>query len=177
MAEAQHRDAEHPLVALARQAVETYVCEGRVLSAPNPLPECMQGRRGTFVSLHRQGALRGCIGTIEPTQPSIAAEIIANAVASASRDPRFRPVTPGELADLEISVDVLAEPEPIASWEELDPRTYGVIVESGRRRGLLLPDLEGVDTVAKQVAIALQKASISPRDPYRLYRFRVERYH
>jgi len=168
---------EHPLVQLARAAVEAYVRERRIIEPPAELTPEMQERRGVFVSLHRQGNLRGCIGTIEPTRRNVAEEIIANAISAATRDPRFPPVTAAELADLEISVDVLTPPEPITSTAELDPRVYGVIVESGPRRGLLLPDLEGVDTVEQQVAIALQKAWIDPRSPYRMYRFRVIRYH
>jgi len=168
---------EHPLVQLARAAVEAYVRERRIIEPPAELTPEMQERRGVFVSLHRQGNLRGCIGTIEPTRRNVAEEIIANAISAATRDPRFPPVTAAELADLEISVDVLTPPEPITSTAELDPRVYGVIVESGPRRGLLLPDLEGVDTVEQQVSIALQKAWIDPRSPYRMYRFRVIRYH
>ena len=168
---------EHPLVQLARAAVEAYVRERRIIEPPAELTPEMQERRGVFVSLHRQGNLRGCIGTIEPTRRNVAEEIIANAISAATRDPRFPPVTAPELTDLEISVDVLTPPEPITSTAELDPRIYGVIVESGPRRGLLLPDLEGVDTVEQQVSIALQKAWIDPRSPYRMYRFRVIRYH
>ena len=132
---------------------------------------------GTFVSLHRHGHLRGCIGTIAPMQPNVAQEIIGNAISAASRDPRFLPVTPDELADLEISVDVLDEPETIASIDDLDVKEYGVIVERGLRRGLLLPNLEGVDTPQEQVAIALSKAGIQPRERYAMQRFRVTRYH
>ena len=168
---------EHPLVQLARATVEAYVRDGRVTEPPSPpIPE-MQERRGVFVSLHLGKNLRGCIGTIEPTRRNVAEEIIANAISAATRDPRFPPVSADELPRLGISVDVLTEPEPIASSDELDPKVYGVIVESGARRGLLLPDLEGVDTVARQVTIALQKAWIDPRSPYRMYRFRVLRYH
>jgi len=137
----------------------------------------MQTRAGAFVSLHKGAALRGCIGTIEPTQPTLAHEVIANAISAASRDPRFAPLTPDELGELDISVDVLEPAEPISSLDELDPTTYGVIVERGRRRGLLLPDLEGIDTPQQQVNIALRKAWITPDEPYRMYRFRVTRYH
>ncbi|MCD6518986.1 MAG: AmmeMemoRadiSam system protein A [Anaerolineae bacterium] len=168
---------EHPLVQLARRAIESYVREGVVIRPPKELTEEMKRRAGTFVSLHRHGQLRGCIGTIEPVRANVAEEVIANAISAATRDPRFSPLRPDELEDLEISVDVLSEPEPISSLAELDPKVYGVIVESGRRRGLLLPDLEGVDTPEQQVAIALRKAWIDPTEPYRMYRFRVERYH
>lgn len=168
---------EHPLVRLARQAVEAYVREGRIIEPPEELPEEMRQRSGAFVSLHKGSELRGCIGTIEPVRRNLAEEVIANAVSAASRDPRFPPVRSDELEDLDISVDVLSEPEPVKSIAELDPRVYGVVVQSGYRRGVLLPDLEGVDTVEKQLAIALQKAWIDPREPYQIYRFRVNRYH
>jgi len=170
-------EAEHPLVQLARRTIEQYVRSAQVISPPDPLTDEMRPRAGVFVSLHKHGELRGCIGTIEPTRANVAQEIIANAISAATRDPRFAPVTADELTDLEISVDVLTTPEPIRSQDELDPRVYGVIVESGGRRGLLLPDLEGVDTTEQQVNIALRKAWIRPNEPYRMFRFRVIRYH
>jgi AmmeMemoRadiSam system protein A len=139
----------------------------------------MRERAGTFVSLHEFGELRGCIGTILPQRANVAEEIIENAIASATRDPRFRPVHPQELDDLEISVDVLSDPEAVESEAELDPQIYGVIVTDpdNFRRGLLLPALEQVKTADQQVAIARQKAYIGPDEPVRLYRFRVIRYH
>jgi AmmeMemoRadiSam system protein A len=169
--------SEHPLVQLARRAITSYVTHGDKIEPPEDVAPLMQQRAGAFVSLHKGAALRGCIGTIEPTQPNLAQEIITNAISAASRDPRFAPVTPDELAELDISVDVLEPAEPIESLDELDPKTYGVIVERGRRRGLLLPDLEGIDTPEQQVNIALRKAWITPHEPYRMYRFRVTRYH
>ena len=169
--------AEHPLVQLARRTIESYVREDKVAEPPQTLTEEMQRRAGVFVSLHRQGELRGCIGTIEPVQANVALEIISNAISAATRDPRFAPLRPEELADLEISVDLLTEPEPIASMDELDPKMYGVIVSSGGRRGLLLPDLEGIDTAREQVQIALRKAWIGPHEKYNMERFRVIRYH
>jgi AmmeMemoRadiSam system protein A len=170
---------EHsPLVDLARRTIEHYVRTGRVLAPPEELPPEMQGRAGVFVSIHKKdGSLRGCIGTFEPTQSNIALEIIQNAISAATRDPRFPPITEDELDDLQISVDVLSKPERVNSLEELDPKKYGVIVQSGWRRGLLLPDLEGVDTVEQQVAIAMRKAGIAPGEPVQLYRFTVKRYH
>jgi len=167
---------EHPLVQLARRTIEAWVREGRVIEPPDVLTPEMAQRAGTFVSLHRLGQLRGCIGTIEAIQPSVAQEVIANAISSATRDWRFSPLRPEELADLEVKVDVLTPPEPISGPEQLDPKRYGVIVESGLRRGLLLPDLEGVDTVDYQVSIARQKAGIGPQEPVQLYRFEVKRY-
>ncbi|MBI2957219.1 MAG: AmmeMemoRadiSam system protein A [Chloroflexi bacterium] len=166
----------HPLVELARMAVESRVLGTKAPRPEQPLSPEMQERAGVFICLKKGGELRGCIGTFEPTKSTIAEEVIANAVSSATRDPRFPPVAPPELPDLEYTVDVLTRPEPAGGPDELDPRRYGVIVESGWRRGLLLPDLEGVDTVAEQIAIARQKAGISPREPVKLYRFEVRRY-
>jgi AmmeMemoRadiSam system protein A len=167
----------HPLVELARKTIESYVREKRTIEPPERLVPEMQGRAGTFVSLHdSRGNLRGCIGTIEPRQPAVAQEVIQNAISAATRDPRFPPVQPEELEGLDIKVDVLTEPEPIDSMDQLDPKRYGVIVESGWRRGLLLPDLEGVDTVEEQVDIAMRKAGIRPGEPIKLYRFEVKRY-
>lgn len=140
----------------------------------------MSGRAGTFVSIHKKnGDLRGCIGTFVPMRATIADEVIENSIAAASRDPRFYPVQEWELNDLEISVDVLSEPERIDSIAQLDPQVYGVIVTDtqGERRGLLLPMLEQVETAEQQVAIARQKAFIGIDEPVILYRFRVQRYH
>jgi AmmeMemoRadiSam system protein B/AmmeMemoRadiSam system protein A len=164
-----------PLVRLARETVETYVKGGK---APHPeelTPEMML-RAGVFVSIHKLGGLRGCIGTFEPTRQNVAEEIITNAISSATKDPRFSPITPNELNDLSYSVDVLTAPEPIPSQDQLDPKKYGVIVECGFRRGLLLPDLEGVDTVDYQIDVCRQKAGIAPDEPIKLYRFEVKRY-
>jgi len=166
----------HPLVQLAREAIEAYVRRRQRIQPPAELTPEMQERAGVFVSLHKHGELRGCIGTFEPTQPNVAQEIIRNAISSATQDPRFSPVQPNELGDLEISVDVLSRPEPVQSLADLDPKRYGVIVESGWRRGLLLPDLEGVDTVEYQVDIARRKAGIGRNEPVQLYRFSVRRF-
>ena len=164
-------------VQLAWQSVESWVLYRRVMDVPEGLPEAIARRRaGAFVSIHKQGRLRGCIGTIAPTQDSLAEEIIQNAVSAAARDPRFDPIRADELRWLEISVDVLGEPEDIASEDALDVRRYGVIVSRGHRRGLLLPDLEGVDTVQQQVAIARQKAGIGPKEKVSLQRFEVVRH-
>lgn len=165
----------HPLVRLAKRAVEGYIKKGKVAPPKKLIPE-MKAKAGVFVSIHKGGELRGCIGTIEPQRASVAEEVMANAVASAVRDPRFYPVTPDELADLEYSVDVLTAPKPVRSRKRLDPKRYGVIVESGGRRGLLLPDLEGVDSVDYQIDICRQKAGIMPSERVKLYRFEVKRY-
>jgi MEMO1 family protein len=174
--EAAAHSSEPPLVKLARETVEAYV-RGQRLPRPEPLSEEMRGRAGVFVSLHtRAGRLRGCIGTFQPAQADIAGEVISNAVSAATRDPRFPPVTTGELSDIEYNVDVLTPPEPVDGPDQLDPVKYGVIVEAGYRRGLLLPDLEGVDTVAEQLDICRMKAGIGPGEPVKLYRFQVKRY-
>lgn len=163
-------------VKLGLAAIRAYVTRREVLSVPPDTPEeLLRDRAGVFVCLKEDGQLRGCIGTIEPSRPSIAEEIIANAISAAVRDPRFTPVREDELDDLACSVDVLAQAQECA-LEGLDPRRYGVIVESGPRRGLLLPDLEGVDTVEDQVSIARRKAGIDPHEPVKLYRFEVIRY-
>jgi len=165
-----------PLVKLAEDAVESYVNQGTVLPAPKKLTPEMKGKAGTFVSIHKRGGLRGCIGTFEPTRQNIAEEVIYNAVCSATRDPRFPAVTPQELPYLEYSVDVLTAPEPVRDSGQLDPKRYGVIVECGERKGLLLPDLEGVDDVGEQIDICRQKADIDPDEAVDLYRFQVKRY-
>ena len=165
----------HPLVRLAKGTIESYVRDGTIPQPKELTPE-MRERAGVFVSLKVGGMLRGCIGTFDPLKANVAEEVITNAINSATRDPRFSPVTPAELADLEYSVDVLTKPEPVTSEAELDPERYGVIVECGGRRGLLLPDLEGVDTVAQQIEICRSKAGILPHEPVKLYRFEVSRY-
>lgn len=165
-----------PLVKLAKGTVETYVRKGKITQPPDKLTSEMKKQAGVFVSLHKFGQLRGCIGTFEPTQKNVAEEIIANAISSATRDPRFPTVAPNELKDLEYSVDVLTKPRPVKSKARLDPKKYGLIVECGFRRGLLLPDLEGVDTVDQQISICRMKAGIMPDEPIKLYCFEVKRY-
>jgi len=167
----------HPLVSLAKKAVEEYVREKSVIRPPADLTPEMAEKAGVFVSLHKGRELRGCIGTFAPAKRNVAEEVIANAINAAVEDPRFSPVVPQELTDLDYSVDVLTEPEPVDDESELDPTKYGVIVEAGMRRGLLLPDLEGVDTVEKQIDICRMKAGIGSHEPVALYRFEVRRYH
>lgn len=169
---------EDPWVKLARRSLETYVKTGqRLTSLPEDLPaEMTTQQAGAFVSLHKNGQLRGCIGTIAPTCDNLAWEIVQNAVSACSRDPRFSPVRPDELDELEYSVDVLGAPEPVDSPAALDPKTYGVIVSCGGRRGLLLPDLDGVDSVEAQLSIALQKGGIRENEPYKIERFKVVRH-
>ena len=167
---AEKKALEDSWVRLARLSLETFVKTGeRLERLPNGLlTEMTDQDAGTFVSLHAHGQLRGCIGTTGPTTESVAWEIVQNAVSACSRDPRFPPVTVSELDSLEYSVDVLGQPEPISSPAELDVKKYGVIVSCGGRRGLLLPDLEGVDTVEQQIDIARQKGGISSREQYTL---------
>jgi len=137
----------------------------------------LQERAGAFVSLKRHGELRGCIGTIEPAYATLADEIIQNAIAAATRDPRFMPVQPPEIQGLTISVDVLGAPERVGGLEDFDPRRYGMIARAGGRRGLLLPDLEGVDTPEEQLAIVCRKAGITPEEAVEFCRFTVTRHH
>ncbi len=165
----------HPLVQLAKKTVESYVRRGKV-SPPEELTPEMKEKAGVFVSIHKKGDLRGCIGTFEPATNNVANEIINNAISAATRDPRFFPVTADELPQIEYSVDVLTEPEPVSGEKDLDPKKYGAIVEAGWRRGLLLPDLEGVDSVKHQLEICRMKAGIEPNEPVKLYRFEVKRY-
>ena len=163
---------------LARAAVETYVLRGTQIDPSQASTDLLSARAACFVSLKTlDGQLRGCIGTIEPARETLAEEIIANAINAATRDPRFSPVSAEELSQLRYSVDVLSATEP-TTLADLDPAVYGVVVEdeTGSHRGLLLPDLEGVDSVDKQVAIAARKAGLSPETPIKLARFRVSRF-
>jgi AmmeMemoRadiSam system protein A len=165
-----------PHVKLALSAIEAYVRYGKIIQVPKDLPpELLNSRAGAFVSLKKDGQLRGCIGTIEPVHTCLAEEIIANAISAATRDPRFLPVEESELGELVCSVDVLSPAEECRLCD-LDPKQYGVIVENGMRRGLLLPDLEGIDTVEEQVEIAKRKAFINGNEPVKIYRFKVTRY-
>ncbi|HHY81672.1 MAG TPA: AmmeMemoRadiSam system protein A [Clostridiales bacterium] len=167
---------EDPYVNLAKESLIYYITHGKYMPVPSYATEEMTNTRsGVFVSIKKNGELRGCIGTIKPTTGSIAQEIIRNAVEAGMYDPRFSPVRIEEWNDLDFSVDVLTHPQP-AVREELDPKKYGVIVRSGYKSGLLLPDLEGVDTVEDQLKIALRKAGISPWEPYTIEKFQVIRH-
>lgn len=173
----EQRENADAYVKLARESLESYITKGEVITIPEGLPEEMlEKQAGAFVSIHENGMLRGCIGTILPTTSCVAQEIIDNAVSASTRDPRFDPITPEELRWLEINVDVLGEPEDIDSPEELDVKKYGVIVSCGGRRGLLLPDLDGVDTVEQQIKIAMRKGGIEPGEKIKLQRFTVTRH-
>jgi AmmeMemoRadiSam system protein A len=164
---------------LARHAVEIYILEQR-LYVPEPvsLSSMLQQASACFVSIKTTGHdLRGCIGTINPIQDTLAEEIIVNAISAATRDPRFQPVSAEELSDLRYSVDVLDKPEP-TRFEDLDPEVYGIIVQddAGTQRGLLLPKIRGIESTEQQVQIAARKAGISLQQPHRLFRFRVRRF-
>lgn len=173
----EKREQEDAYVQLARRTIEEYVRTGRKIQAPKGLPrELYSQRAGAFVSIKEDGQLRGCIGTIQAVRSSLAEEIIDNAISASSRDPRFPAVEPEELDRLVISVDVLGETEPVASPDELDVKRYGVIVSKGHKRGLLLPNLEGVDTVEEQIDIAKRKAGIGRDEEVRLERFEVVRH-
>jgi AmmeMemoRadiSam system protein A len=171
-------EQHHPLVQLACATIERYVRTGKRLK-PSEAPAPTTGEpAGVFVTIHTAstGELRGCIGTINPTEDNLAQEVINNAISAATRDPRFLPVRPDELDDLKIDVSVLYPPERIETEAELDPKRYGVIVQRGWRRGLLLPDLEGINDVATQVSYARMKAGIGPHEAVELSRFMVEKY-
>ncbi|MBP5567796.1 MAG: AmmeMemoRadiSam system protein A [Treponema sp.] len=174
----QKRFDSDEYVNLARASAEYFVTNGKVMPVPDWVSrELLNKAAGAFVSVHKFGALRGCIGTIASTQKNLALEIIENAVSAVSKDPRFSPVTQDELKYLDINVDVLGEAEKIKSASELDVKKYGVIVQSGYKRGLLLPDLEGVDTVEQQIDIARRKGGIAPGEKIDLFRFEVVRHY
>jgi AmmeMemoRadiSam system protein A len=162
--------------ALAKASLKYYLENGKKMSEPKELAPLLAKRAGVFVSLKKNGQLRGCIGTFLPQEPTVAREIIKNAVSAGLYDPRFAPVEISELAELTVSVDILSEPEQVNSTDALDDKKYGVIVRHENKTGLLLPNLEGIDTVMEQIHIAMQKAGISPNEEIDLYRFTVERH-
>jgi AmmeMemoRadiSam system protein A len=165
---------------LAKQTIETYLKTGKVIPMPKDLPkEMLIKKAGVFVSLHlKDGSLRGCIGTFFPTQTNIAQEIIKNAVSSATQDPRFPPITAKELSKITYSVDILSASKNVSKDALSDTKKYGLIVSAqDGRRGLLLPDLPGVDTVEEQIRICRMKASINPWEPVSYQIFTVERHH
>lgn len=183
----QQKNQNDAYVQLARRTIEEYVRTGSIIEVPKGLPQEMYGTQaGVFVSIKiRDGKrgesgqparLRGCIGTIAAVQSSVAKEIIHNAVSASTRDPRFPPITEAELDRLKISVDVLGSMEKVDTLDQLDVKRYGVVVTKGYRRGLLLPNLEGVDTVLDQVAIAKQKAGIKEEEAVAMERFEVVRH-
>lgn len=171
------RIEENSYVSLARLALEAYIKDGITIDIPKAIPkEMIAEKAGIFVTIKKQGSLRGCIGTIFPVRENIAEEIVCNAISAGTRDPRFPSISLKELDHLTYSVDVIGKPQFIESALDLDPQKYGVIVRAGSRSGLLLPDIEGVDTREEQVAIALKKAGISPNEDYEMERFEVIRH-
>ena len=170
--------SESVQAALARKSIAYYLQNRKKLPLPGDLSlELIGQRAGVFVSLKKGGRLRGCIGTFLPNKDNIALEIIENAVSAAIHDPRFSPVTLDELESLSISVDILSTPEIVEDTSQLNPRKYGVIVSCGCKKGLLLPDLEGIDTVEQQIDIARQKAGIYADEDFKIERFEIKRYH
>jgi AmmeMemoRadiSam system protein A len=168
--------AEHQagaVQAIGQEAIETYLRERRIIDPPASVPPDLKQPSAAFVTLRKHGELRGCMGSVLPTESSAAREIIRYAIASAVRDPRFEPVQLDEVPELTVSAQLLDPPEPVASVKELDPAVYGVIVRSGDRQGLLLPGIEGIETVAEQIAAVCEKAGINQRGPLRLERFRT----
>lgn len=165
----------HPIVQLAKDTVEQYIRNGKIYK-PESIPEEMKGKAGVFVSIKKRGNLRGCIGTFEATRANIAEEIIHNAISSATQDPRFPRINKDELDSLEYSVDILTNPVPVKDVKQLDPKKHGIIVQCGWRKGLLLPDLEGVDTLEQQIDICRMKAGIDQSEPVELFSFEVRRY-
>ena len=170
----------HPLTRLAKQAVEIYVNEGKIIFPNKEIPaEYSEKQAGVFVTISKNGELRGCIGTYAPAHENIAHEIVHNAIDAAINDPRFEPVSAEELPNLSYEVYILEEPEQITSIKNLDPKTFGVIVVSAGRKksGLLLPGIDGIDTIEQQLAIACQKAGIDPRkEKLVVYRFRAQKF-
>ncbi len=176
---------EHSAVTLARETIATYLLDKRPLNFDHYLQahpgdvflqRASITEAGAFVSIHAHGKLRGCIGTIENVHGNLGKEIVANAIEASTRDPRFNAVSLDELDSLAIKVDEMGSLKRVEGYDELDVQHYGVVVESGYRRGLLLPALEGVNTVEQQISIACQKAGISIKEPFTIYRFKVTRY-
>ncbi|MBR6137085.1 MAG: AmmeMemoRadiSam system protein A [Bacilli bacterium] len=169
--------SKDPYIRLAQETIEAFLIDNRTLTVNDIKDkELLNDRAGVFVSIHEFDKLRGCIGTFMPTRSSIGEEIIRNAIAASTEDYRFEPIKASEVPYLDINVDILSIPEKIASYDELDPKKYGVIVSSGNKRGLLLPDLDGVDTVEEQVRIAKSKGNITDLEEIELQRFTVTRH-
>lgn len=167
-------EGESSYVKLAKESLESYIRTGKEISTPENISG---NKKGVFVTIKKNNLLRGCIGTIEPRRASVEIEIIKNAISAGTEDPRFQAVKESELDDLVYSVDILEEPEPISSLEELDIDKYGVIVFRGMKKSLLLPNLEGINSAEEQVDIALKKAGINPHEEYKMERFEVKRYY
>ena len=165
-----------PRVELARRSVECYVTTGKPLELQKGEYPELSEPAAVFVTLKENDELRGCIGTLAPYRNTQAEEILYNAISACSHDPRFEPVRPEELPKLHYQVYVLGAPMKVAGPQELDPKRYGVIVRKGSRSGVLLPDLEGIDSVEMQIGIACRKGGISPEENPELYRFTAKTY-
>jgi len=161
---------------LAKKTIEEYILHGRMYEIDQEISEELNKEAGVFVTLKKNGDLRGCIGTIRPTQKNIAAEVQKNAISAAEHDPRFPAVSGDELNEIDYSVDIIGEMEKVDSKEELNPKKFGIMVKGGHQTGLLLPDLEGIDTIEKQINIARKKAGLSKDADIEIYRFEVKRY-
>lgn len=167
----------HPLLKLAKETIRSYITKGVTPQPPGDLDEEFMEKRGVFVSIKKHGQLRGCIGTIEPTKNNIAEEVIHNAVSASTKDPRFPSITPDELEDITISVDLLSPLEKVTDPSQLNPKKYGVLVSSKSKKGVLLPDLDGVDTVEEQLRIAKSKGGITHQEKFEIQRFEVKRFY
>jgi len=167
---------QHPYVSLARESIHHYLNHHEKLSCPSPLSNDLKSRSGAFVSIKKLQQLRGCIGTLEPCEPNLAMEIIENALKAALDDPRFSPITLGELQDLTYSIDVVRPLEKISDVSDLDPKVYGLVVRSNGKQGVLLPDLEGVNSTEEQIQICRSKGKIPDDELIEMYRFKVERF-
>lgn len=161
---------------LAKDAVSYYLRHQKAMPCPPDLEEPLKPKAAAFVSIKKDGRLRGCIGTLEPQQDNLAREIIENAIKAATKDPRFEPVSVNELTGLSFSVDVLTPLERVDNFAMLDPKRYGLVVKNGDKQGVLLPDLDGVRTVEDQVRLCRAKGGIEEDDPQEYYRFRVQRH-
>jgi len=167
----------HPLVFLAKKSVEMFVKKGEIISPPADFPlEFLTKQGGVFVTIEKNGSLRGCIGTYLPLQQNIAQEVIYNAISAASEDYRFDPVKEEELPFLSYFVYLLDPPELVKSLDELNPQKYGILVKTKNKSGLLLPSLPGIETKEEQISLACQKAGINPeKESFLVYKFSAKK--
>ncbi len=166
----------HPIIKFAKDAIRAYITKGVIPRTNKKLAEELLGKGGVFVSIKKHGRLRGCIGSIEPEKNNLAEEIAQSAISASTKDPRFPPITIDELEDLTISVDLLSSLESVTDLSQLNPKKYGIFVASGGKAGVLLPDLEGIDTVEEQLQIVKKKGKIKPYEKIKIKRFEVKRY-
>lgn len=166
----------HPLVKLARKTIQSFITNKVTPPLPKNLPDEFTSKRGVFVSIKKKGRLRGCIGTIEPVKKNVAGEVIHNAISASTQDPRFPSVTTEELDDITISVDILSPLEKITDLSELDPKKYGILLSCNFKKGVLLPDIEGINSVEEQIRIAKSKGDIKTYEKFQIQRFEVQRF-